>query len=356
MGTLSRRCFSLLVASFGLLRPCLLLSLPSGGGLNRIPAVVKPAEGHNIHLWLFEGDMEAQDMAVEKALSPSVSFNEPAADPYGIVLWPAALPVAALTATMIRKGKVKRVTELGAGTGLVSIAAVSAGAESVLSTDYNEEALALLSLAADLNLPRGGPRERLRSALYDVSSEDDNADNDSDATTRDMLAHCAGPGDLLVCADMLYSPSTSRAVARRCAEAVLRGASAIGGDTGRPGAPAFLEELRAIVAATCAQAAAAQEGGGEKGSYSVQRAAAAFAAAFPTTATDGGPVVEFRAVDAETIASPRNSLIATQHDAVKPLRVGLVEIMAQQPPSPPPAEEEQEQEEKGEGEREQNNK
>ena len=183
MGTLSRRCFSLLVASFGLLRPCLLLSLPSGGGLNRIPAVVKPAEGHNIHLWLFEGDMEAQDMAVEKALSPSVSFNEPAADPYGIVLWPAALPVAALTATMIRKGKVKRVTELGAGTGLVSIAAVSAGAESVLSTDYNEEALALLSLAADLNLPRGGPRERLRSALYDVlSSEDDNADNDSDAT------------------------------------------------------------------------------------------------------------------------------------------------------------------------------
>lgn len=323
-----RAVVSLLLALCSPIHP---LSLPGGGGLNRIPAVVKPAEGHNIHLWLFEGDMQAQDVAVERALSPSVSLNEPAADPYGIVLWPAALPVAALTATMIRKGEVKRVTELGAGTGLVSIAAISAGAESVMSTDYNEEALALLELAADLNLPRGGPRERLRMALYDVTTTGDAAN---------VLAHCAGPGDLLVCADMLYAPSTSRAVARRCAEAVRRGASVIVGDTGRPGAPAFLKELRACIDATCAEAAAQKKrGGGGEGSESLHRAAAAFTAAFPATAADGGPVVEFRAVGAETIASPRNSLIATQHDEVKPLSVGVIEIIAAQ--SPPPPEEEE---------------
>jgi predicted nicotinamide N-methyase len=319
-------------AALVLVRLLLLSRLPSLRGLavphRRIPAVVNPSVGNPIHLWLLEATLDAQDEAVNRALSSTVSLDDPAADPYGIVLWPAAQPVAALVVDSVRRGDAKRVTELGSGIGLCAIAAAAAGAESVLGTDYNADALALLEMSADLSLPLGGPRERLATAMFDVTTNPSDGSGDDD-----VLAHCCGSGDLLVAADMLYSPSTSRAVARRCAEAVARGASVVVGDTGRPGATAFLEELRDCMAETCAAAEALdddeddeEEEESPERARQLRAAAAAFTASFPLRDDDGLPVVAFRSVDALTIAAPRNSLIATQHEEEKLLAVGMIEI------------------------------
>ena len=99
-----------------------------------------------------------------------------AGDPYGAVLWPAASAVAAYLLTAgeeedsAREGgggvggrsmvRGRAVLELGAGTGLVSIAAALGGAKSVTATDYETVPLSLLEYAvANLNgEPQGEER------------------------------------------------------------------------------------------------------------------------------------------------------------------------------------------------------
>ena len=53
------------------------------------------------------------------------------------------------------------------------------------------------------------------------------------------------PADVVCAADILYEKSTGVALAKRCIEALERGSRVvIGCSPGRPGRPAFLEELR----------------------------------------------------------------------------------------------------------------
>ncbi len=55
------------------------------------------------------------------------------------------------------------------------------------------------------------------------------------------------PADIVCAADILYEKSTGIALAKRCIEALERGSRVvIGCSPGRPGRPAFLEELRRL--------------------------------------------------------------------------------------------------------------
>ncbi len=83
-------------------------------------------------------------------------------DPFGVVLWPASQVLAGRIAADPLSFRGKSVMELGAGTGLCSIVAASAGA-SVLATDTNPLTLQLLESAAE----RQGLT--LRTELFDIT-------------------------------------------------------------------------------------------------------------------------------------------------------------------------------------------
>jgi hypothetical protein len=103
---------------------------------------------------ILEATAEAQEDLVNMALEEDVDETANtlhAGDPYGAVLWPAASAVAAHL--LQSPQPLTSVLELGAGTGLVSIAAKLSGAHTVIATDYEDIPLQLLEYAAShLNL------------------------------------------------------------------------------------------------------------------------------------------------------------------------------------------------------------
>jgi hypothetical protein len=103
---------------------------------------------------ILEATAEAQEDLVNMALEEDVdeaANTLHSGDPYGAVLWPAASSVAAHLLQSSRP--LTSVLELGAGTGLVSIAAKLGGAHMVIATDYEDIPLQLLEYAAThLNL------------------------------------------------------------------------------------------------------------------------------------------------------------------------------------------------------------
>ena len=190
---------------------------------------------------ILEATAESQEDLVNMALEEEEELSElNKGDPYGAVLWPAASAIAAHMLTNLTTSDInsKRplegysVLELGAGTGLVSIAASLGGASRVLATDYESVPLRLLQHAA--------------THLNPTTTTNESATLISTAIL-DMSDHDASPlpkADLVVAADVMYMPSTGRAMARRAVEALKRGSRVLVGDSpGRPGRPAFLEEL-----------------------------------------------------------------------------------------------------------------
>lgn len=189
---------------------------------------------------ILEATAESQEDLVNMALEEEELSELNKGDPYGTVLWPAASAVAAHMLTNLTTTKDNKrpplegysVLELGAGTGLVSIAASLGGASSVIATDYESVPLRLLQHAA--------------THLNPCTATNESATRISTAIL-DMCDHDASPlpkADLVVAADIMYMPSTGRAMARRAVEALKRGSRLIVGDSpGRPGRPAFLEEL-----------------------------------------------------------------------------------------------------------------
>mmetsp|Transcript_8167 Transcript_8167/g.14809 ORF Transcript_8167/g.14809 Transcript_8167/m.14809 type:complete len:331 (+) Transcript_8167:165-1157(+) len=187
------------------------------------------------HISILEATVESQQELVDMALLLEGEQDERleqklnAADPYGTVLWPAALTVAnyLLTTLKIRRdeGTSSSILELGTGTGLVSIAACVGGADKVLATDYEDLALKFTSYAAKhLN-----GCHNLETALLDMT----------DFTSPLPQA------DIVVAADIMYEVQTGRALARRAVEALRQGSRVIVGDSpGRAGRPAFLKELK----------------------------------------------------------------------------------------------------------------
>lgn len=137
--------------------------------------------------------------------------------PYGAVSWPAGFAVASLLLGEDLQGRT--VVDVGAGTGLVAVAAALAGA-TVCAVDVDPLSEVLVERAA----VRAGVS--VRCARFDVM-------------TRDPLP----PGDLVVVADLLYEPTLAGAIARRVAEALARGSRVVVGDPGRAGRAAFASLL-----------------------------------------------------------------------------------------------------------------
>ncbi|CAE7023068.1 unnamed protein product [Symbiodinium sp. CCMP2456] len=242
------------------------------------PEVVGSVDGYthlrvhvreDLALSVLEASLPEQERLVEDALEQPTSSAE--SDPYGLVLWPAAQVVAAALIGLLGtygKKRPARVVELGAGTGLCSLAAVAAGHQA-LATDYREEPLALLRQAVVLNENQLSKRLPVETALLDFTKED------------------VPEADVVVAADLLYLRSTSQALAAGCLAALQRGAHVLVGDTGRPGRPAFLDVLKQELR---------------------------------------GAARQFRPVQGWTLVSPRHELISTSQAQPRLLNVGLLHL------------------------------
>ena len=117
-----------------------------------------------------------------------------AADPFGLACWPAA---RVLAEALLERRPSASIVELGAGTGLVSLAAAAGGLRCV-ATDVSDEPLALLRASA------AAQSLRVPTAVFDFTSD---APLPSPAPT------------LIVAADAIYNDELADACARRCAEA-----------------------------------------------------------------------------------------------------------------------------------------
>lgn len=160
---------------------------------------------------------------VDRDLDEAIAAGRSA--PYGRVLWPSAAAAAEAASKLALAGR--RVLELGAGCGLVSLACAAQGAD-VLATDIDDGALAWLARAAAMQ------GLAVNTARFDV------------------VADGALPAaELIVVADLLYEEHLARAVARRVNESLARGSEVLVCDPGRLSRVAFLQELkRAGVSAT----------------------------------------------------------------------------------------------------------
>ena len=188
--------------------------------------------------------LTAADQAIVR--EDSVAKN---IDPFGSTVWPSSLAAAidlCDVANVLRDGTLDGVTvlELGAGTGVASYTAAALGAK-VIATDVAPLSLALLEAGAGLQVSNHAAqsgeaaapsvatptpfRGELKAQYFDVC--DDSVE----------LPQC----DILVSADMLYNPSLTAAVARRCIEAAERyGAGLIiTSPPGRSGEQRFLRLL-----------------------------------------------------------------------------------------------------------------
>ena len=199
---------------------------------------------------ILEATAESQEVLVDAALAldedeveqkadggPSVSVALEKGDPYGSVLWPAASAVANhLLATKAAKSDKdigqQTLLELGTGTGLVALAAARAGYGRVIATDYETVPLKLLQYSAAKLNGEEDLNSRIEMAKLDI------CDFDNPLPDADIV--CA--------ADIMYEPKTGRATAHRTVEALKRGSRVvIGCSPGRPGRPAFLDELKKLV-------------------------------------------------------------------------------------------------------------
>mmetsp|Transcript_5979 Transcript_5979/g.12592 ORF Transcript_5979/g.12592 Transcript_5979/m.12592 type:complete len:353 (-) Transcript_5979:286-1344(-) len=252
---------SLLVSAFapaGLARtrsgPTFLPSTKSHYWLNGIDCVpvVIPNLPHIGNITILEATASAQDTLVDLALEDeeemalsTAEISLPTGDPYGAVLWPAASVVAQtlLEELLLSNGKEAKtnvtILELGTGTGLVSLAALKAGCQQVIATDYEQLPLDLLDFAAThLNNETGTTTvtsgatlsSRLTCRILDMC---------------DFENHPLPVVDYVVAADVMYEPKTGRAVAQRVLEALRNNSTVIVGDSpGRAGRPAFLQGLQ----------------------------------------------------------------------------------------------------------------
>lgn len=140
--------------------------------------------------------------------------------PYWAELWPSALALAAAIEEGAAPVTGRAVLELGAGLGLVSLAAARAGAASVLATDWDADAV---SYAAE-NARRNGLAVEVR--LLDWRTPPD-----------DLRA------DVVVAADVLYERRNAGPIAAALAALVAPGGEAWIADPRRTFAVDFLRAL-----------------------------------------------------------------------------------------------------------------
>ncbi len=155
----------------------------------------------------------------QDALLAAVEHFE--AFPYGLLLWESAIVLAdALTGLAPLAGKI--VLELGAGAGLVGLAARSMGAE-VAQSDHAVEALELSRRNAALNYIDG-----LTQILADWNNWND-----------------ARRFDLVIGSDILYDGSAHAPIAKVLDATMVSGGMALLTDPGRTATPFFIRDMRA---------------------------------------------------------------------------------------------------------------
>ena len=138
--------------------------------------------------------------------------------PYWAELWPSAVALARTVARRRLNGR--RVTELGCGLALPSIAAALAGAD-VLATDWSPQAVAL----ARRNAYRNGIR--LETAICDW--------------TAPAKLVAGAPWDLVLASDVLYERRNVDVLLRLLPRLVAARGEVLLADPGRPALAAFLE-------------------------------------------------------------------------------------------------------------------
>lgn len=181
---------------------------------------------------ILEATADAQNTLVDMALATEAELKQynnqnklQSGDPYGAVLWPAASAVANhfLTLESYMNGKdINELTllELGAGTGLVSIAAALGGVRKIMATDYEKVPLQLLEFAAEKLNPAKGYKNndgkissKIDTFLFDICDK----------------SNPLPQADIVVAADIMYEPKTGIAMAHRVMEALNNGSRVIVG-------------------------------------------------------------------------------------------------------------------------------
>jgi len=230
-------------------------------GIECVPVTIQLSGAVNVTI--VEATAQSQERLVDRALQQddkniTNSNNNKDCDIYGAVLWPAASVMAERLVSLIQSSPVlqkHRILEVGAGTGLVSLAACRGGASQVLATDYQELPLQLLEYAAQ-HLNKHVSRTSnescwpLQTAHLDLCDLQKPLPRPTSSTTTNSTSIDDADTDftLLVAADVLYEPATGVALAHRAVEALERGMSVwIGDSPGRADRPAFERTLKALL-------------------------------------------------------------------------------------------------------------
>ena len=135
----------------------------------------------------------------------------------GTVTWSGGRALAGYLSENANLVRGQRVVEIGAGCGLVSLTCCALGANAVLATDVEADALARVAGA-----PGGA---QVSTALFDIFSDA-------------PLPEC----DTLVASDVGYTEKLALGFARRAAEAVAAGATVVTSDSTKLRWSEFLEE------------------------------------------------------------------------------------------------------------------
>ena len=135
----------------------------------------------------------------------------------GTVTWSGGRALAGYLSENAHLVRGKRVVEIGAGCGLVSLTCCALGADAVLATDVEDDALARVAGA-----PGGA---QVSTALFDIFADA-------------PLPEC----DTLVASDVGYTEKLALGFARRAAEAVAAGATVVTSDSTKLRWTEFLAE------------------------------------------------------------------------------------------------------------------
>ena len=141
-------------------------------------------------------------------------------DSYATRLWHCSIVQAGMLASNARAFDGQRVLEVGAGTGLCSLALAATSSAWVIASDQDEAGLSLLRASADEQ------SLRVQTSQWDICG-------------TSPLPDAAW----LVASDVLYTPQLAESLARRCIEMVERGGRAIIADPGRPTRRLFQQQL-----------------------------------------------------------------------------------------------------------------
>ncbi|GAB5371753.1 hypothetical protein AAMO2058_001606900 [Amorphochlora amoebiformis] len=213
----------------------------AGAGLERERLMEQEVKiSRDLSIRILEAGPDMQQELVDIALNTTEGLDTPQADPYGAVLWPAALVSARALIDLVAEIREKSenfpsVLELGAGTGLVSLTAAAIGCN-VIATDFQATTIEILDHAISAN----NLTKRVSGVPEDEMFERQSGDNDhvtpghvsTDLFDFSNFDTPLPPGDIVVAADVLYYEPTAKALARRCVEALKRGSYVIVGDKG----------------------------------------------------------------------------------------------------------------------------